>query len=166
MRKSNTETNRKKATFTVIDALCGIIILAIGWVIISNIIHALPLTPTTSGDVKMTYVLTVTNVPEDIMTQIKTDQVIYDRDSGEALGTVSSIVHTPYIIKGINQTTGELISNTVEGRYNINITVSAEAKEVDNSYRVNGVTVACGLSYQFRTSTVALDGTCVSLKNQ
>ena len=166
MRKSNTETNRKKAAFTVIDALGWIIILATVWVIGTNILHALPLTPTTNGDVKMTYVLTVTDLPEDILTQIKTDQIIYDRDTGEMIGTVSSIVQTPYIVKGINQSTGELISNTVEGRYNINITVSAEAKEVDNSYRINGVTVACGLSYRFRTSTVALDGTCVSLKNQ
>ena len=166
MRKSNTETNRKKAAFTVIDALCWIIIVAIAWLIIPNILHALPLTPTTSGEVKMTYVITVTDLPEDIVAQIKTDQVIYDLQSGEALGTVSSIVHTPYIIKGVNQSTGELISNTVEGRYNINITVSAEAKEVDNSYQVNGITVACGLNYQVRTATVALDGTCVSLKNQ
>ena len=166
MPKKHTEGNRKKAAFTVIDALCCIVIVAIAWVIIPNIMHALPLTPTTSGDVKMSYVLTVTDVPEDILSQIKTDQVIYDRESGVALGTISSIVHTPYIIKGVNQTTGELISNTVEGRYNINVTVNAEAKEVDNSYQVNGITVACGLKYSFRTATVALSGDCVSLKNQ
>ena len=81
MRKSNTETNRKKAAFTVIDALGWIIILATVWVIGTNILHALPLTPTTNGDVKMTYVLTVTDLPEDILTQIKTDQIIYDRDT-------------------------------------------------------------------------------------
>ena len=166
MRKNNTESNRKKAVFTAIDALCCIIIILIAWIIIPNILHALPMTPTTSGGVKMSYVITVTDVPESLVSQMHNDQIIYDMETGEVLGTVSSIVSTPYIIKGINQSTGDLVPNTVPGKYNINITIVANAEEVDNNYQVNGITVACGVEYRLRTSSVALNGTCVSLKNQ
>ena len=166
MRKDNTENSRKKAVFTVIDVICIAVAILMLAVLIPNILDALPLTPTMSGDVSMTYVISVTDVPESLLTQIQRDQIIYDLQSGEMLGTISSIVHTPYVITGINSENGEQISNTVEGRYNLNITVNASAEEVDNDFRINGITMACGLSYQFRTSAVALNGTCISLKNQ
>ena len=166
MRKANTETNRKKATFTLIDVFCVLVAVAILLFIVPNIMQAIPLTPTTGGNVKMSYVITVTDVPEAVMSQIQSDQIIYDIETDEMLGTISSIVHTPYVIIGINQETGASVSNAVNGRYNLNITVTASAEEVDNDYRVNGTTIACGLTYGFRTSSVALTGTCVSLKQQ
>lgn len=163
MKKTNSEKNRKIG-ITLIDVFCILLAFVILFFLGTDISRALPLTPTTGGDVKTSYVLTVSNVPESILSQIQSNQLIYDSATGKTLGTISSIINTPYIITGINLETGQAVANTVEGRYNLNITVTASAEEVDNNYVINGVTVACGLNYDFRTSQVALSGTCVSLK--
>ena len=167
MPKQNNGNNGKKTFINVIDLLFIAAVILVLVFIVVNIMDVLPKNnPASTGDVKLTYVITVTDIPEDVAPQIINGQTVYDASTGKILGTISSVVPTPYTVKGINQSTGEIVANTVEGRCNVNITVAATAKEENNSYRVNGAIVACGISYQFRTSTVCLNGTCVSLKNQ
>lgn len=166
MPKENNGRNGQKPFINIIDLLFILAVIAIAVFIALNVAELFPKdSALTAGDVELTYVITVTDVPEEIAPQILNGQTVYDVNTGKILGTVSSVVPTPYTVKGINQETGEIVANTLEGRCNINITVAATAKEKNNSYQVNGTTVACGISYQFRTATVCLNGTCISLKN-
>ena len=164
MRKENGE---KKSFINIVDLLFWAFVLFIAAILISNVFKLFPILPkSTNNDINLNYVVTVTDMPETIASQIINGQTVYDVNTGKALGTVSSVVSTPYIIKGINQETGEIVANTVPERCNINVTISASAKVISNGYQVNGITIACGMEYEFRTSTVSLTGSCVSLKNQ
>ena len=69
-------------------------------------------------------------------------------------------------IIGIDQTTGEKIFNEIPGRVNVSVTVSAIAKNKDPGYYVDGVIISCGGEYSFRTATVSLKGTCMTMSDQ
>ena len=140
--------------------------LALIGVIASIVIQTLPKKAETDGDVKLSYVITVTDVSEEVMAQLTKDQTVYDVDSGKTLGVISSVTSTPYIIKGVDEETGALVANAVPGRYNINVTVTSSAKPEGNSYQINEIVIACGVEYRFRTPTAYLSGSCISLKTE
>lgn len=163
MRNDRNENGERRFQFNVFDIILTVMFVALVGVIIAIVIQALPDTPQADNDRELTYVVTVTDVPEKVVSQLVEKQMIYDVSTGKSIGTVNSVKPTSYIIKGVDQETGELIGNTVPGRCNIEITISASAKQVGNVYQVNGITISCGSEYRIRTSTVYLDCVCVSI---
>ena len=163
MRNDRNENGERRIQFNVFDIILTVMFVALVGVIIAIVIQALPETPQANNDKELTYVVTVTNVPEKVAAQLSEKQVVYDVSTGKSIGTVTKVKSTGYIIKGVDQETGELIGNPVPGQCNIEITISASAKQVDNGYQVNGIALACGSEYRIRTSTVYLDCVCVSI---
>ena len=166
MRKEHSENTERKFRLNIFDIILIILLVAAFAALVSVFVRLLPEKDETAGDTKITYVITVTDVSETVAAQIMTSQTVYDAVTGKALGTVSAVATAPYIVKGVDEETGNLVANTVSGRCNVNITVSASAKSETQGYTVNGAIIACGQTYQLRTATAALSGVCVSLKNQ
>ena len=166
MRKDHSENAERKWRFNIFDFILLALLIAALVALGALFVNMLPEKDTTSGDTQISYVITVTDVAESIAAQIQTGQTVYDTATGRALGTVSAVATSPYIVKGVNEATGELVANTIAGRCNVNVTVSASTKSTPQGYNINGTVIACGQTYTFRTATVALSGACVSLKNQ
>ena len=166
MKKERSESAERKARLNIFDIILIALLVAAIAALVSVFIRMLPEKDSTVGDTQISYVITVTDVYESVAAQITTGQTVYDTTTGKALGAVSAATTAPYVIKGVDEETGNLVANTVEGKCNVNITVTASTKETPQGYSVNGVIIACGQTYSFRTATVALSGDCVSLKNQ
>lgn len=118
------------------------------------------------NDVKLTYVITVTDVPESVAEQLFMGQVVYDRGTNRELGTVSILSKEPAVLVGIDQATGEQVKNELDGMVDLKITVNAMAKRGKNGYSVGGCDIVCGMEYALRTYDVSFDGVCTSLSEQ
>ena len=164
MQKSS---GKKKFKFNVFDVI--LLVIVIGCIIVGiNMVSAdiVPSLTETGVEVKLSYTITVNNIPEEVADQIASGQTVYDLATGQELGTVSNVTKSPYVIKGIDQATGEQVLNEVPERVNVKITVYATARHEELGYYVNGQLITCGSEYNFRTATVALSGVCVSMKDQ
>ena len=166
---SNLQRNsgKKKFKFNVFDLI--LLIIVVGCIIVGiNMVSAdiIPTLTESGVEVKLSYTITVNNIPEEVADQIADGQTVYDVATGQVLGTVSHVTKTQYVIKGIDQATGEQVLNEVAERVNVNITVYATARHEDLGYYVNGHVITCGSEYNFRTATVALSGICISMKDQ
>jgi len=166
MRKDFGEKAERKWRFNAFDIILALLLVAALVALAIMIVHFFPEQSSTTGDTKITYIITVTDVPEAVSSQLKTGQTVFDIKTGKALGEVAAVASVPYVIKGVNEETGELVANTVPGRCDINVTVTAFAKSTPAGYSVNGALIACGTYYEFRTPTASLGGSCVSLKTQ
>ena len=166
---SNMQKNsgKKKFKVNVFDLI--LLAIIIGCIIVGiNMVSAdlIPSITETGVEVKLSYTVTVSNIPEEVADQIASGQTVYDISTGQALGTVSNVTKSPYVIKGIDQATGEQVLNEVPERVNVNITVYATARHENLGYYVSDHVITCGSEYDFRTATVALRGVCVSMKDQ
>ena len=166
---SNVQKNngKKKFKFNVFDVI--LLVIVAGCIIVGiNMVSAdiIPSITETGVEVKLSYTVTVNNISEEVADQLASGQTVYDIATGQELGTVSNVTKSPYVIKGIDQATGEQVLNEVPERVNVNITVYATSRHEDLGYYVNGQLILCGREYYFRTATVALSGVCVSMKDQ
>ncbi len=116
-----------------------------------------------SGDVSVNYVISVSDLPEGIGEQLAEGQRLYQLDSGVYIGEITAVTVEKHIVKTVDLKKGEPVANTVDGRYDIKITVLANARYGKSGYRVNGVLLSCGETYGIRTSDIALEGSCISI---
>ncbi|MBQ9116230.1 MAG: DUF4330 family protein [Clostridia bacterium] len=158
----------KKAryAFNVFDIILIILFIGVIASVAALVIKSLPDTGTLTGNVKVSYVITVSDQPSAVGGQITVGQRVYDSTTGEMIGTVSSVIVSDHILKGVNQSNGENVANTVPGRCDINVTVETTAKYDGKLYEVNGKRIACGEIFEFRTSTVSFTGTCISMNDR
>ena len=167
MNNEKGNSGKKKFKFNLFDII--LICIVVGCVIVGINMASEDLIPTINEskvEVELSYIISVDNVSEEIAAQLSDGQTVYDTATGQVIGTVSYVNKSGYVIKGIDQATGEQVLNEVPGRVNLKITIYATALYEEPGYYVNGRIIACGSEYSFRTATVALNGVCVSMKDQ
>ncbi|MBQ9115711.1 MAG: hypothetical protein IJY04_01685, partial [Clostridia bacterium] len=78
MPKENNGRNGQKPFINIIDLLFILAVIAIAVFIALNVAELFPKdSALTAGDVELTYVITVTDVPEEIAPQILNGQTVY-----------------------------------------------------------------------------------------
>ncbi|MBR2459982.1 MAG: DUF4330 domain-containing protein [Clostridia bacterium] len=160
------EKKSREYRFNIFDVILIVIFMAVIVSVAMLVIRSLPDDGTLTGNVRVSYVISVNDIPEEVGDEVAVGQKVYDASTGEIIGTVSSVIVNGHIIKGVNQETGENIANTVPGRCDLNVTVEAAAKYDGNRYEINGKRIACGEMFEFRTSTASLSGICISMNDR
>lgn len=159
MANGSSEGKRRLNAFDIvlIVVLVGLLVFLTVWAL-----KTLP-TGSSTGDTFVSYVIAVSDLPEGIGDQVTEGQALYDFESGVYIGEVTAVSIDKHIETAVNQYTGDTVANTVNGRYDIRITVRGYSKYDGASYKINGLLISCGEQYSIRTSGVVLNGSCISL---
>lgn len=152
-----------KRGLNAFDIILLIVIVALVAMIAVWAIKNLPGTADAPGDSSVSYVISVSDLPEGIGEQLAEGQKLYSLDSGVYIGEITAVTVEDHIRIDVDLGSGELVANTVDGRYDIKVTVLANARYSDSGYSVNGVLLSCGETYDIRTSDIALSGSCISI---
>ncbi len=117
-----------------------------------------------SGDTDVTYVVEIKDVDEDIENIVVIGDDLYYTESGAYIGEITSVERVPYYVDAYQQDTGTMVSEDVDGKYNVKVTVSARADVSESETSVNGVPVMVGSALNVNASTFGGNGYCVELE--
>ena len=113
---------------------------------------------------KISYELTISNMPEGRLNSLKAGESIYDSDNGNPLGTIADIKVEDCVIS-ILKADGTFDYAPVEGRYNVIMTIQADAitDERQHTYVNRASLVALGWSLNIHTQASTFSGLITAL---
>jgi len=115
MRKDFGEKAERKWRFNAFDIILALLLVAALVALAIMIVHFFPEQSSTTGDTKITYIITVTDVPEAVSSQLKTGQTVFDIKTGKALGEVAAVA-CPLCDKGSQRGNGRAGSEYCSGQ--------------------------------------------------
>lgn len=112
------------------------------------------------------YTICFTNVPSEIINNIKIGNTAIDSASKCDLGDVERIRNNEkYFEYAIDQITQMPVIQTFHDRYNIYVTIRSSAEYTEEvGYTVNGCRIAVGKEFNVRFPTYSGTGYCVDMK--
>ncbi len=134
-------TERKKGRFNIID---GIVVLVIV-VIIAGAVYKFHGLDKTSKNVNMqtvTYQMKIEALRDYVFNNIKVGDTVYDYTSNNAIGTITNIEWDD-AVRALYTKDGRTVAAPVENRYDVIITIEAQATENNGMYSVNKVYDLC-----------------------
>ena len=164
---TNTTKRAKGKKFNVIDAL----LIAIAIMVTATLIYVfLPssfikkLTADNTAEVQ--YTIEFVAVDEEFLNNVQIDNAVYDSVSKSEIGKVYSVDHrNPYeelVYDENNDGVGVL--TPVEGKYNIQVTVTATAQYSEGEgYSISGTRIAIGEKIYARFPNFVGEGYCIGL---
>ena len=154
---------KKRGRFNAIDAL--IILLVIGIVVIF-IASGAAVSNDPGADKKLEYTVMVEYVDDDFAGRIKVGDHVYNSSTKSLLGTVSSIKSNEhYYVYEYSEEENAMVSRSYSDKYNVEITVSANAKFVSGvGYSVGGIRVAVGEKMSLRFPGCVANAYCVGMR--
>ena len=113
---------------------------------------------------KISYELTISNMPEGRLNSLKIGETIYDGDNNNPLGTIADMKVEDCVIS-ILKADGTFDYAPVEGRYNVIMTIEAEAitDERQHTYVNRASLVALGWSLNIHTQASTFSGLITAL---
>ena len=154
---------KKRGRFNAIDAL--IILLVIG-VIVVFVVSRVAGSSEPGEDKKLEYTITVECVDKNFSEKINMGEHVYDSLSKILAGTVSAIKSDEaYFVYEYSEEENAIVKRTYPDKYNVEITISADAKFVDGvGYYVGGNRVAVGEKMSLRLPGCTAKGYCVGMR--
>lgn len=117
-----------------------------------------------SGATEVTYIVEIKDVSENIEEFAVIGDDLYFTESGAYIGKIEAVERRPYYVDVYHADSGTMVSEDVDGKYNVRITVSARADMSDSETTVNGVPVMVGAPLNVNSSTIGGNGYCVKLE--
>lgn len=154
---------KKRGGFNAIDLL--IIFLIVG-VIVVFAVSRVVVSNDPGENIKLEYTVTVECVDSDFVQRIRTGERVYDSSTQNLLGTVSSVKgDTLYSVFEYDEESNIMASREYSDKYNVSITVSANANFVDGvGYNVGGNRIAVGQKMALRFPGCVANAYCVEMR--
>ena len=154
---------KKRGGFNAIDLL--IVLLIIG-VIVIFAVSRVGVSNDPGENIKLEYTVTVECVDEDFAQKIRTGERVYDSSTQKHLGTVSFINGDKlYTVYEYDKESNAVVSRGYPDKYNVDITISANANFVDGvGYNVGGNRIAVGQKMALRFPGCVANAYCVEMR--
>lgn len=154
---------KKRGGFNAIDAL--IILVALGVIVVFAMSRFIA-SDDAGESIKLEYTVMVECVDGDFASKIRTGEQVYDSSSKSLLGTVSSIESdTLYSVYEYDSKENAILSRKYTDKYNVSITISANAKFVDGvGYNIEERRVAVGQEMALRFPGCVAKAYCVEMR--
>ncbi len=154
----NTE---KKRGLNALDVLLTIIVIAVIAIAVANVVRANP-SVVSGGDMDISYVIKVTNVPDTLTDNIKESDKLYDNKSGQLLGEVTSVSYKQSQKLGYNSSGSEIFT-PIDGLTDIEVTLKVSVWSEDEVLNIDGFRIAVGMEISFHSPNISVTGTCTSI---
>lgn len=157
----------KGKKFNVIDALLIVIALTVIATLVYVFLPSSFIKKLTSDDtVEIQYTIEFVAVDEEFLNNVQIDNAVYDSVSKSEIGKVFSVDYrNPYeelVYDESNNGVGVL--TPVEGKYNVQVTVTATAQYTEGEgYSVSGTRIAIGEKIFARFPNFVGEGYCIGL---
>ena len=155
-------SQNKKHRFNVFDFMLILLVIVIITLTTVKFIRSNP-TFISGGTQNAVFVITTEALPSELDGQIKVGDQLYDTESSQVLGKVTSVESGIYKISGINEMTGETVATDVAGKIVLTITVEAPVWFENGTYNVDGYRISVGKAVSVRTDNAFAKGECISL---
>lgn len=164
MKKLIDENGRLFGLISIID-VAVIAVVAVLAVALYTKDTAMPIASAADPMQKIRYEVSITNMPEGRLDSIRMEDGIYDRETGNPMGVIKDIQVEDCQISML-KADGTYVMAPIEGRYNVTLTVEAEAllDERGHYYVNRSNIVGVGWSMDFYTKTSLFGGTITEMK--
>ena len=162
----NVTTKKKKARFNIIDLLLILIVIAMIATMIylfvpGNIFENL----SAEREQEIQYTVEILGVDQDFINNIKENDNVIDVVSKASIGTVMAVSYdTNYSELKYNEESGEGIMVSYPDKYNLIVTISAEALyNAGEGYSVDGCRIAVGEKLSLRFPDYSCEAYCIDV---
>lgn len=164
MKKLIDENGRLFGLVSVID-VAVIAVVAVLAVALYTKDTAMPIASAADPMQTIRYEVTITNMPEGRLNSLLLEDTIYDRETGNPMGTIKDIQAEDCVIS-LLKADGTYVMAPIDTRYNVTLTVEAQAMVDERGhYYVNRSNiVGVGWSMDFYTKTSLFGGTITEME--
>ncbi|MBE6973560.1 MAG: DUF4330 domain-containing protein [Ruminococcaceae bacterium] len=164
MKKLIDENGRLFGLISIID-VAVIAVVAVLAVALYTKDTAMPIASAADPLQTVRYEVSITNMPEGRLDSIRVEDNIYDRETGNPMGVIKDVQVEDCEISML-KVDGTYVMAPIEGRYNVTLTVEAEAllDERGHYYINRSNIVGVGWSMDFYTKTSLFGGTITEMK--
>ena len=166
MKKLIDENGRLFGLVSVIDVAVIAIVAVLAFALYTKD-TAMPIASAADPMQTIEYTVSITNMPQGRLDSMREGDTIYDRETGNPMGTIKDIQKEPCIISILKRGNKyEYKMEPIEGRYNVNLTVEAQAlvDERGHYYINRSNIVGVGWSMDFFTKASLFGGTILEMK--
>ncbi len=163
MKKFVDKNGRLFGKISLLDVAVILLVVVVALVLFAKK-NFTPIRNQSDGMVNIQYEVVVENMPEGRLTSLREGDLLYDSDSNIEVGEIVSIDAQPCVI-AILMADGTYKTAPVEGRYNVYLTVEAEAakNEHDHYYVDRSLLIGSGWLLNFFTKASLFTGTITDL---
>ena len=164
MKKLIDENGRLFGRISVIDVVVIAVAAVLGIALYTKD-TAMPIASAADPMQTIRYQVTITNMPEGRLDSLRQKDIIYDRETGNPMGTIEDIKVEDCVISML-KADGTYVMAPIDSRYNVTLTVETQAM-VDNRghYYANRTNiVGVGWSMEFQTKTSMFSGTITEME--
>lgn len=110
-----------------------------------------------------TYVIEVSDVPEEFSDKVKVGEKVIDSSTKTSLGAVQALETQDYYVTTLNLHEGTQVLSRVEDRINLYITIEADALMDGYTYTVGGTELYVGRLLYLSFTDFVCSGYCIAL---
>ena len=154
---NNSEQNGKRK-LNIIDYLLILMVAGLLALAVASVTSANP-NRISGGDTTVTYKIKCEGLDARVAENIKASDLIYDNNTNQLLGTVTTIETVP--ITAVDPT--RLFEFVDTGKVNVTVTVSAQAWKDNGIYSIDGFDIAAGKTVHFHSAEFSISGLCTDL---
>lgn len=164
MKKVIDENGRLFGLVSIIDVVV-IAVVAVLAVALYTKDSAMPIASAADPMQTIRYEVSINNMPEGRLESLRLDDQIYDKETGNHMGTIKDIQSEECIISML-KADGTYVMAPIDGRYNVTLTVEAQARVDERGhYYVNRASIiGVGWSMDFYTKTSLFGGTVTEME--
>ncbi len=148
--------------FDIIIVLVLVVAAVVGVSVLNTSKSGVAYTTTVSKDIILT--VRFGNISEQVVTMPKAGELVVDDGTNTNIGTVVSVAKEPYVMHDFNSVTGEPVSTIYNDRYNLFVTIKANAKVSEAATEINGVKVGLGKSMVFSMPSICTGGIITNIE--
>ena len=164
MKKVIDENGRLFGLISIIDVVV-VAVAAVLAVALYTKDSAMPIASAADPMQTIRYEVSIDNMPEGRLESLRVDDQIYDKETGNHMGTIKEIRSEDCVISML-KADGTYVMAPIEGRYNVKLTVEAQARVDERGhYYVNRANIiGVGWSMDFYTKTSLFGGTVTEME--
>lgn len=163
---TNTVKRTKNKKFNFIDALLIVVAVTVAATLVYVFLPSSFFKKLLSDDTKeVQYTIEFVAVDEEFLNNVQIDNIVYDSVSKSELGKVYSVDYSnPYEELVYDESTNTCVLTSVEGKYNVQVTVTATSQYNEGEgYSVSGTRIAIGEKIYARFPNFVGEGYCIGL---
>ena len=166
MKKLIDENGRLFGLISIIDVAVIAVVAVMAFSLYTKD-TAMPIASAADPMQTVQYTVSITNMPEGRLDSMREGDTLYDRETGNPMGTIKSIQKEECVISILKR--GEKYEykmEPIEGRYNVNLIVEAQAlvDERGHYYINRSNIVGVGWSMDYFTKASLFGGTILEIK--
>lgn len=164
MKKVIDENGRLFGLVSIIDVVV-VAVVAVLAVALYTKDSAMPIASAADPMQTIRYEVSIDNMPQGRLESLRVDDQIYDKETGNHMGTIKDIQWEDCVISML-KADGTYVMAPIDGRYSVKLTVEAQARVDERGhYYVNRANIiGVGWSMDFYTKTSLFGGTVTEME--